>query len=107
MIRRPPRSTLFPYTTLFRSLSRRPRGPHPHRPGGPRPRPRLPHVRPPPRAAARRPQLHLHVVAVFEQAGARGALDPVGEGESDDAPPDPPAADRDGARPPPGDPLPH
>src|SRR3989442_2410008 len=25
MIRRPPRSTLFPYTTLFRSLSRRPR----------------------------------------------------------------------------------
>src|SRR2546429_7395304 len=26
MIRRPPRSTLFPYTTLFRSLSARPRG---------------------------------------------------------------------------------
>src|SRR5690349_22044251 len=26
MIRRPPRSTLFPYTTLFRSLSRRLRG---------------------------------------------------------------------------------
>src|SRR2546430_7044707 len=26
MIRRPPRSTLFPYTTLFRSLSRRARG---------------------------------------------------------------------------------
>src|SRR2546422_11160236 len=25
MIRRPPRSTLFPYTTLFRSLPRRPR----------------------------------------------------------------------------------
>src|SRR5437870_6842697 len=25
MIRRPPRSTLFPYTTLFRSVSRRPR----------------------------------------------------------------------------------
>src|SRR2546422_5318856 len=25
MIRRPPRSTLFPYTTLFRSLSRQPR----------------------------------------------------------------------------------
>src|SRR2546427_3336595 len=24
MIRRPPRSTLFPYTTLFRSISRRP-----------------------------------------------------------------------------------
>src|SRR2546426_1594825 len=30
MIRRPPRSTLFPYTTLFRS-GRRP-GPHPPRP---------------------------------------------------------------------------
>src|SRR5690349_23906498 len=26
MIRRPPRSTLFPYTTLFRSLSSRPHG---------------------------------------------------------------------------------
>src|SRR5258706_8460852 len=26
MIRRPPRSTLFPYTTLFRSLGRIPRG---------------------------------------------------------------------------------
>src|SRR2546430_12198289 len=26
MIRRPPRSTLFPYTTLFRSLRNRPRG---------------------------------------------------------------------------------
>src|SRR2546430_13319166 len=44
MIRRPPRSTLFPYTTLFRSL--RPRRAHhcaintgrpaPHRPGLPR-----------------------------------------------------------------------
>src|SRR2546427_7914505 len=28
MIRRPPRSTLFPYTTLFRSLSHRPRRSH-------------------------------------------------------------------------------
>src|SRR5260370_17122095 len=26
MIRRPPRSTLFPYTTLFRSLAQRPQG---------------------------------------------------------------------------------
>src|SRR5215210_9193086 len=35
MIRRPPRSTLFPYTTLFRSRRRRPLGPRPvHR--GPR-----------------------------------------------------------------------
>src|SRR2546426_8882090 len=29
MIRRPPRSTLFPYTTLFRSLSLVPRRPEP------------------------------------------------------------------------------
>src|SRR2546429_3413155 len=28
MIRRPPRSTLFPYTTLFRSHRRRPHRPH-------------------------------------------------------------------------------
>src|SRR3712207_7787590 len=36
MIRRPPRSTLFPYTTLFRSRQRRPpaRGPRPGRQGG-------------------------------------------------------------------------
>src|SRR2546425_6753543 len=41
MIRRPPRSTLFPYTTLFRS-----RGPGPPRPGaGPR---RAMRTRPPP-----------------------------------------------------------
>src|SRR5258705_7076313 len=33
MIRRPPRSTLFPYTTLFRSVLRdaQPGGSHPHR----------------------------------------------------------------------------
>src|SRR3712207_7072697 len=31
MIRRPPRSTLFPYTTLFRSASRQPREPEPDR----------------------------------------------------------------------------
>src|SRR3712207_9264858 len=39
MIRRPPRSTLFPYTTLFRSRSPRsrrgPRVPVPGAPGGP------------------------------------------------------------------------
>src|SRR3712207_7250658 len=34
MIRRPPRSTLFPYTTLFRSVQVRGAGPHR---GGPRP----------------------------------------------------------------------
>src|SRR5438445_5798425 len=30
MIRRPPRSTLFPYTTLFRSRGQPSRGAHPH-----------------------------------------------------------------------------
>src|SRR6266498_6158745 len=33
MIRRPPRSTLFPYTTLFRSLARRAREPLPRHAG--------------------------------------------------------------------------
>src|SRR3712207_8941670 len=33
MIRRPPRSTLFPYTTLFRSLARAHHLAHPPRPG--------------------------------------------------------------------------
>src|SRR3989442_13221526 len=42
MIRRPPRSTLFPYTTLFRSLVRPPRrrGERRARPLGVEPRPR-------------------------------------------------------------------
>src|SRR3712207_8617115 len=40
MIRRPPRSTLFPYTTLFRSAGWRPRSPAATRgPSPPRPRP--------------------------------------------------------------------
>src|SRR2546426_302768 len=42
MIRRPPRSTLFPYTTLFRSGRRLPRVRLPA--GGPRPPPRHPHA---------------------------------------------------------------
>src|SRR3712207_7948882 len=37
MIRRPPRSTLFPYTTLFRSLDRDDAAPGAGAPGGPRP----------------------------------------------------------------------
>src|SRR5215510_16420486 len=41
MIRRPPRSTLFPYTTLFRSLSGRDLGPHTNI-AGPFPRAFLP-----------------------------------------------------------------
>src|SRR5258708_9118575 len=45
MIRRPPRSTLFPYTTLFRSPRRR-RGCHRHHPERQEPRGQEPH-RPP------------------------------------------------------------
>src|SRR3712207_8924827 len=49
MIRRPPRSTLFPYTTLFRSRPRPPvlprARPHRPRPGDQRPAP-APHGRP-------------------------------------------------------------
>src|SRR5256885_8423873 len=40
MIRRPPRSTLFPYTTLFRSLQEVAVGGPPHRPIQPARRPR-------------------------------------------------------------------
>src|SRR3712207_8515170 len=47
MIRRPPRSTLFPYTTLFRSAERRPPDGAPGLPAGPLRRHRL-------RARARR-----------------------------------------------------
>src|SRR5947209_10978608 len=38
MIRPPPTSTLFPYTTLFRSLSRHARGPSATHPAAPPPR---------------------------------------------------------------------
>src|SRR5215510_13170726 len=52
MIRRPPRSTLFPYTTLFRSRPRAPARPPPHGgPGRPPPDGGRPHERAPdPRA---------------------------------------------------------
>src|SRR3712207_9393717 len=42
MIRRPPRSTLFPYTTLFRSSTAWPRSPSPTLDGTPATRPRSP-----------------------------------------------------------------
>src|SRR5438477_13178990 len=41
LIRRPPRSTLFPYTTLFRSLRKHRGRSHGHRRRGGRARPRL------------------------------------------------------------------
>src|SRR5690242_20824496 len=66
MIRRPPRSTLFPYTTLFRSLcpkgSRRPRA---HRRGGPGRR-RAPRPRSPDRKSTRLNSSHMSIsYAVF------------------------------------------
>src|SRR5256885_16336543 len=42
MIRRPPRSTLFPYTTLFRSAGRPLDGPQPARPSRPAAGPPVP-----------------------------------------------------------------
>src|SRR3712207_7362119 len=52
MIRRPPRSTLFPYTTLFRSAALVPRPPAPRRPLARRGRAR-PHRRRPVRRGPR------------------------------------------------------
>src|SRR3712207_8048297 len=49
MIRRPPRSTLFPYTTLFRSPSGRPAHGYPHR------------VMPAPRRSERPPRASLQI----------------------------------------------
>src|SRR5436190_6628343 len=74
MLRRPPRSTLFPYTTLFRSLhplpllphlARRlppPRHPPPQNPQHPRPphRPHRLHLRPPPRSEEHTSELQSH-----------------------------------------------
>src|SRR3712207_7599308 len=54
MIRRPPRSTLFPYTTLFRSPRRRPRGER-ARVGGAGDARVLPGLRRPPAARAHVP----------------------------------------------------
>src|SRR5687767_15216401 len=62
LLRRPPRSTLFPYTTLFRSNARSPpRPPSPARPCRPRPR-RWPKRPDPPAAppAVARPRSEEH-----------------------------------------------
>src|SRR3712207_9565980 len=82
MIRRPPRSTLFPYTTLFRSLlqlGQQPRAPSAARPELPGARPvRVARVEPgrddcplhpvPPTPADREPGVHHELE---QQAGAR------------------------------------
>src|SRR2546426_6017066 len=55
MIRRPPRSTLFPYTTLFRSLPRHSGGRTcPAQSRSPEPSPRAPSSQPPPPGKPRR-----------------------------------------------------
>src|SRR5438034_3395784 len=56
MIRRPPRSTLFPYTTLFRSPDRRPRDD----PGGQRFSPLSLDQRPDPRSEEHTSELQSH-----------------------------------------------
>src|SRR3712207_7531896 len=64
MIRRPPRSTLFPYTTLFRSRRRggwapwRWRAPAPRSPASPPPRPSARRPRRAPRPGPRRSEEH-------------------------------------------------
>src|SRR5262245_65293741 len=71
MIRRPPRSTLFPYTTLFRSLRARGAGPPRGRPPGREPRrvlaePRRAHPRGRDRKSTRLNSSHLGIsYAVF------------------------------------------
>src|SRR2546422_2327312 len=83
MIRRPPRSTLFPYTTLFRSLlPERGRAPHElgvtHRRAAPSERPRLAavtHLPEHPLVAARRHEVPIHRVAL---GGGETLRDPVG-----------------------------
>src|SRR2546427_4844860 len=70
MIRRPPISTLFPYTTLFRSLARHADGPQPYQPrsGGRDPARVRRHGH---RDQARRPAQDLRAVLHDEAAGAR------------------------------------
>src|SRR5688572_32378735 len=75
MLRRPPRSTLFPYTTLFRSAARGRRGR---------------------RARARRRARERHVRAAEGTAPARGGLKPVSAPGCRSGPP--PSRDRKSTR---------
>src|SRR3712207_8922405 len=63
MIRRPPRSTLFPYTTLFRSALGGPRSPHSGR--------ELPRDLEPALQRADRHAIALHLEGVTDAAGDR------------------------------------
>src|SRR5688572_31865367 len=65
MIRRPPRSTLFPYTTLFRSMLPLPPLPRPV----PEPRPPMPRPWPPPPAPVpREPRSEEHTSELQSQS---------------------------------------
>src|SRR2546425_12805458 len=78
MIRRPPRSTLFPYTTLFRSRGGREPAPPP---GGPEPRvmsdpaQREHHAHP-----RKQPHLRLEVGPAVRELGGRPPVPPRGAG---------------------------
>src|SRR2546422_9012416 len=73
MIRRPPRSTLFPYTTLFRSLRPRAR-PAPAEPADHGDRPRGPARRRRPRPRGRRATLARRDVRRRDRCGARAGV---------------------------------
>src|SRR3712207_9243491 len=81
MIRRPPRSTLFPYTTLFRSVDPV-RGEHVHEPQRAVAQPQ-PHVEPHTGAATDDPALipehPLHPVALANHVDGEGLLADVGD----------------------------
>src|SRR5207249_11801757 len=71
LIRRPPRSTLFPYTTLFRSPRRRRRGPRESSVAAPRARAQRRPQRHSPRS--RRTTFHeLSASCTYPQAGSPG-----------------------------------
>src|SRR5437773_7220261 len=78
MIRRPPRSTLFPYTTLFRSES--PSGAE--LPGSPRPHPVAPRRRPSLRSEEHTSELQSHhdlVCRLLLEKKKRDAAPPYGD----------------------------
>src|SRR2546422_3829582 len=72
MIRRPPRSTLFPYTTLFRSRGRCPRGSWPRSPRTPcPPTRRVPRLRSEEHTSELQSRLHLVCRLLLEKKKKR------------------------------------
>src|SRR2546426_8391341 len=104
MIRRPPRSTLFPYTTLFRSLQLRSRGSRSGRGGGPLQGVRL-FARRLDRGRVVRAVLLLGetpVTAVRRGGGQAGSGCVAAAAPLTPYPPDPPDSPHNSAVPPPG-----